>query len=437
MRFTPPTRGRDLRIDLLRGWCVVTMIAGHIGGASYLHILTGADLFYTSAAEGFITISGLVMGLVYRQRMSREPGAVTFARVLRRTGLLYLLTVSITLITLLATAGLGLHWMQTNAVGDPLASAIPVLTLHRTYYFVDIPLLYTLLVLVSPLALLALSRGRPLLVLGASWLLWGAYQFIPQWANLPWPVEGNTIFTPSTWQIFFFHALVLGWYQREVTEQLSRVPRTAWLAASGLGTAAILGLFAVDYLLPHWRGELLLSPEFSTYLHTAMFGKLHMGLGRIVVSVVVFTFIYLVVTELWVPISRALNWVLIPLGQHALYAYIVHILIALPLTYLYDRLPPSGFWERPVNTVLQVGAICLIWMLIRHHVLTAMPSLTPLHTAWNASGPGRWTERISAHASRMIATLPLVLASLPGGTHLGASPIEKVAGRGADLDVPA
>lgn len=51
---------RDLRFDLLRGLAVIAMITDHVGGeASWLYTLTGGNHFWTSAAEGFIFISGL------------------------------------------------------------------------------------------------------------------------------------------------------------------------------------------------------------------------------------------------------------------------------------------------------------------------------------------------------------------------------------------
>src|SRR4029079_315261 len=51
----PESRGkRDLRIDLLRGFCVFVMIVDHVGGeSSWLYLVTGGNRFFVSAAEGF------------------------------------------------------------------------------------------------------------------------------------------------------------------------------------------------------------------------------------------------------------------------------------------------------------------------------------------------------------------------------------------------
>jgi OpgC protein len=51
---------RDLRIDLLRGFCVFVMIVDHVGGeSSWLYVLTGGNRFMVSAAEGFVLLSGI------------------------------------------------------------------------------------------------------------------------------------------------------------------------------------------------------------------------------------------------------------------------------------------------------------------------------------------------------------------------------------------
>ncbi|MCX7670000.1 MAG: OpgC domain-containing protein, partial [Anaerolineae bacterium] len=92
--------GRDLRIDLLRGFFVFAMIVDHVRGQSPLHLLTGGNRFYASAAEGFILTSGLVAGLVYRRLMERNGMGATLLKVLQRASVLYLLTIALTLIIL-------------------------------------------------------------------------------------------------------------------------------------------------------------------------------------------------------------------------------------------------------------------------------------------------------------------------------------------------
>src|SRR5689334_18236761 len=67
-----PMGSRDLRLDFLRGFAVLAMVVDHIGGPSWLYALTGGNKFYTSAAEGFIFISGLLVGVVYGRIVQRD-----------------------------------------------------------------------------------------------------------------------------------------------------------------------------------------------------------------------------------------------------------------------------------------------------------------------------------------------------------------------------
>src|SRR5258707_6673504 len=69
---------RDLRLDLLRGFCIFAMVVDHFGGDSWLYAITGGNRFYVSAAEGFIFISGFVMGQAYPTK--RDLAWVTPAR---------------------------------------------------------------------------------------------------------------------------------------------------------------------------------------------------------------------------------------------------------------------------------------------------------------------------------------------------------------------
>ena len=265
--YVPAGAGRDERIDLLRGFAVVAMVVDHLAGPSALYAMTGGNRFYTSAAEAFTFISGLVMGLVYRRLNERLGLAGLLERALERAATLYLVTVTLTLLFLPLSELVQMDWMQRVDLHDPLSLVVSVLTLHRTYYLVDIPLLYTLLLLVSPLALLLLARGRTDVMLAGSWGLWAVYQFFPREALAPWSVDGNYLFFFSAWQVFFFTGLALGWHHSELTERLARFPRRAALGMLALGFAALIGIYGVVERLPQlFAGDLEPAGGIQLYL---------------------------------------------------------------------------------------------------------------------------------------------------------------------------
>src|SRR5688572_10329756 len=127
----PIAEQRDLRLDLLRGFCVFAMVVDHIGGSSWLYALTGGNRWLVSAAEGFVFLSGLTMGLVYREKVRRLGLRATTRLVLRRAVTLYWLTVVLTLIfTVLARlTDLALWTDRELAAGVPLHLLVGALTL--------------------------------------------------------------------------------------------------------------------------------------------------------------------------------------------------------------------------------------------------------------------------------------------------------------------
>jgi enterochelin esterase-like enzyme len=381
--YVPPGAGRDQRIDLLRGFAVLAMVVDHIAGPSVLYALTGGNRFYTSAAEGFIFISGLVMGLVYQRLIERDGLGPPLRRAIERAVTLYLITITLTLLFIPISELLGLHWAQGIDFSDPVAFIVSVLTLHRTYYLVDIPLLYTVLILVSPLALIMLSQGRTAVVLGASWLLWAAYQFFPEQAEVPWTIAGNYLFFLSAWQVFFFTGLVLGWHHRDLTQRLARFPRRPALIASGVGTMVLIVLYSLSNRLEQFLpDDADRAREIQLFALEYLFGKADVRPGRIIASIIVFGFLYLLVTEAWRPLRRATGWLLLPLGEHSLYAYAAHVVIAIPVALALDALTLPDRYARPLNFVVQIATLLLIWLLVRWRVLFINPARGYARFAW-------------------------------------------------------
>ncbi|HEY3116203.1 MAG TPA: OpgC domain-containing protein, partial [Chloroflexota bacterium] len=267
---------------MLRGLCVVAMVVDHIAGESPLDALTGGNRFYTSAAEAFIFISGFTMGLVYRPLITWDGLAQGLLRVARRGVTLYLVTVTLTFLIIPVSETLQLPWNQGIDLTDRWALMVSILTLHRTYYLVDIPLLYTIALFVSPLVLVLLSQGYTGVVVGASLALWAAYQLFPEYAGTPWDITGNYLFHFSAWQIFFVIGMVLGWHREAFAERLARVPRRLGLATSAVGFAALIVLYRltdVTQLVPTDSEQ---AQDLKLFLLQAVFSKADVRPGRIV-----------------------------------------------------------------------------------------------------------------------------------------------------------
>src|SRR5215218_9639803 len=164
MRFVATPVGRDLRLDVLRGFCVFAMIVDHIGGSSWLYALTGGNRGPVTAAEGFVFLSGLVLGIVSRRRVSRDGLRAAVRSSLTRAWTLYGLTVTLTLIFVGLTVGTDLAiWVDRSLLGDieswP-ALAVSIVLLRFTWHGTDILALYALLLAAAPLTLFLLAEGH-------------------------------------------------------------------------------------------------------------------------------------------------------------------------------------------------------------------------------------------------------------------------------------
>ncbi|MDE3088121.1 MAG: OpgC domain-containing protein, partial [Chloroflexota bacterium] len=195
------TDKRDLRIDLLRGFAVFAMVANHFGGASWLYLVTGGNTFFVSAAEAFIFISGLTVGMVYGAIALKEGLRAAQVKALKRAFTLYKLAVALTLIFASISLLFKLPWAGDLEVGDPLVFLFNVVALRQTMYLTDIPLMYTFLMLAAPVGLWLLFKRRTGWLLAGSTALWLTFQLAPAQAQVPWPIIGNTTFNLAAWQL--------------------------------------------------------------------------------------------------------------------------------------------------------------------------------------------------------------------------------------------
>src|SRR4051812_28923206 len=188
-RWVAAPAGRDPRLYLLRGFCVFAMIVDHVGGTSWLYALTGGNRGPVTAAEGFVFLSGLVLGIVSRQRMLKAGLAGAVRSALTRAWTLYQLTVALTLIFLALTVATDLSlWVDRSLLGE-IASwpglVVSVVLVRFTWHGTDILALYAILLAASPLMLFLLAEGKWRQLLIGSWLLWLLYQVAPDRAVLP------------------------------------------------------------------------------------------------------------------------------------------------------------------------------------------------------------------------------------------------------------
>ncbi len=237
---------RDLRVDLLRGFAVFMMVVDHFGGSSWLYLITGGNAFFTSGAEAFVFISGLVVGMVYGSIALKEGLKSARIKALKRAFTLYKLTVVLTLGFAAFSLFLGLPWTHDLQISNPLYFVLDVLLLRRTMYLVDIPLMNALLLLLTPIGLWLLVTKRSGWLVAASGILWLAFQLFPVQVQFPWPIIGNTTFNLAAWQLLFFVGMTIGFHREQVSRRLNRIPRLPYFLVSGALLICLIDLHSAN-----------------------------------------------------------------------------------------------------------------------------------------------------------------------------------------------
>jgi hypothetical protein len=346
---------RDLRLDFLRGYAMLAMVIDHIGGErSWLYVITGGDRFFVSVAEVFVFISGLLMGCISAEIIARQGLGAALMKCLRRAGTLYLLTVTLTLSFAGLLLELGLWWAPEMTVSTWPDFIMGVLTLHRTFYMTDILLLYTLLLLAAVPVLVLLTHGYPKSVLAGVWGLWALWQLAPQYAQFPWPIADYRIFNFPAWQALFMTALVIGYYRQQLARRVAFLSPHRVLIASGILAAGTLVL----YVCHPWFTD-------NAALINGLFSKTDLRPGRLLAFASFFSCALALLTVAWQPLSRALNWLLLPLGQNALTAYTLHLGVLALLGKVGPWIvgtTPTTAWH---NALLQAIGVGCLWSAIK------------------------------------------------------------------------
>ena len=335
-----------------------------MGGASWLYPVTGGNRFFVSAAEGFIFLSGLLVGLIYGPRIRRDGLQTIQLHVLRRAATLYAVTLGLTFTFVGLSRLADMPWLQdVEPVSPGLVASL--ITLHHTYYLVDVMLLYTLVLAIAPLALLLLHTDRTWIVLVFSIGIWSMYQFFPAAAQIPWEIANNETFNVPAWQLWFFGGMAVGYHHNFIWSRLGRLPRVPTVAVLVAVAAGLIVLRLVDGAPLAGLGGTADGPAALDLL----FDKHAVRPGRLFAFGVVFSLFYLGLTYLWRPLARALGWLMIPFGQNALYVYAMHLFAVYVSALLLPYVPGFDRFNPLHNTPVQVVSVLVIWLLVKRQIL--------------------------------------------------------------------
>jgi hypothetical protein len=372
---------RDLRLDFMRGLIMIYLVVVHMEYFSLFSLPAWERLGLVSSAEGFVLLSGLVVGLVYGRRAKTEGLMSAAKKLWQRAFQLY----RVNLFVILSIALLGLlpfinvyditHWWvpgnRAQAYYLYPADTAPwwewiwkALTLQIGPHQYQVIGLYVVLLSLAPLAILLLLRGNWFWILLVSWLVYISNLFLVIRLT---PTKFELGFPILTWQLLFFNGLVIGFYHKQILNWLL-ADRNRWVG--WLAGLTCLGFMFLAFNNPYamfwpWEHLSFVPSDIFQSIYAFWFNKTLLGPGRLVNNAALFITMYILLSRFWIIFNKALGWFLIPLGQASLYVFTVHVYIILLVINLPIQIHGSFVW----GTVIHGGALLLIWLMVKYRVL--------------------------------------------------------------------
>jgi hypothetical protein len=339
---------RLLTLDYLRGYFVLVIIIDHLNRfPSLWAAITGTGRLWVTAAEGFVMISGLLVGYVRGRKGMKLPFSTIARKLLGRSLLLYTWTIIMTVVYAAITwySDISpLPWFD-SPTGDWQYMWHRAITLEMPHLWIHFLALYAIFLFLAIGAVWLLRNGYDRLLAVLSVLIY-IYGF---GHNSEW----------MQWQILFFIPAIAGFYLdhiRTAWQSWSAHVRH-WLEATTLAIGALLLATSMIYI---FFPQLVPYPsEINGIFSAAPFTP-----ARVLLTGVWFCALVMLFDRLTPYLARYSFGIIEYFGTHSLTAYIIHGLVLCGTTLFFAR---SDGWI--VNTLLALGVILVVFLLIRTPVV--------------------------------------------------------------------
>lgn len=332
-----PKSQRDLAIDLIKGYCVASMITGHIAAGSLvantLHIFPKFD-----GASGFVLLSGLLLGIIQSARITGPGGfRAVIAQTLKRARIVYVAQILLSVAGVAAAFWFG--WNPDTFPPDLRQMSSPtlilgILTMNIAPPGGDVLRLYVVFLLLAAGVYALLRQRRSVLTFVLSGAVACAGYAFPHETSLSL-LGGAPSASWAGWQLLFVSAIILGWHWRRlmVAEWIGAHQWTVLLVGAGVSAiAAIASLMPAD---EEWL--------FSKYLFPP---------GRILVAYAVVAALYVVSSWILRALPPKLLRPVLLIGQRSLDSYIIQAFAGVLIM--------AALVLRPTSLTAQIAVVLII-----------------------------------------------------------------------------
>jgi hypothetical protein len=338
-----------------------------------------------SSAEGFVLLSGVVVGMVYKKRLANiglwNSSIYLWKRAFSLYRLNILVIISISLLTLVPFIDVFelTHWTNPSThesfalfppEGTPLLVYVSsILLLKVGPHQFQVMGLYVLLLTATPAILYLLKKNNSGTLLLISWLLYGSNHYLR--LNLTGS-QYEMAFPSLTWQLLFIHGMFVG-YKKDIIIAYILSAKGRLLLYSSVALVVLFIVFANNResnLFWPWGHLNLVSAQTFGYIYDQYFQKSNLGLGRLLNNLALLITSYVLLSRYWSFSNKLLGWLLIPLGTNSLYVFTLHLFFILILSN--SGLPELNNFM--VNSALHLFVVLAIWLMVKKKVLfTILP----------------------------------------------------------------
>jgi hypothetical protein len=333
-------------LDHLRGYFIIVIIIDHLSRwPSLLSAITGKAQLWVTAAEGFVVISGLLVGYVRGYKNRGLPLWGVSKKLLSRALLLYLWAIIGTIgyvawlwaVSPLPGGAPGIRIPE----GDWQALVINAITLEYTFVWVYFLALYALFLAAAPIAIWLLRINKAWLVGLISTIL----------LVVGWQLD----ITPLQWQFLFFIPAIVGYYLDPLLawwKGLSQTVRRSLAVRIVIVTILTIGISVVTTFYPTIAGSLVtLNDSFPKDIIT---------IPRALLAFLWFTGFVLIFFLAHRFISKWFGWLLIPIGTRSLTSYLLH---GVALIMISAVVAPTD--SIIINSLLGALSVLLVWAALK------------------------------------------------------------------------
>lgn len=341
---------RNLTLDILRGHFLLAVYVDHLSyyvNNNIFIFYNGFGNLFVSAAEGFVFISGLLVGLIYKDKLINFGLKKVYSLLLKRGLKLYLLSCTLTILfTYLAiytnyTKVIGWGYINSGFI-QILKST---LTFKYFYGWQDILALYVPLILASPFIIALFKNKLWPFVLVTSFIIWGLTI-----KRIYCSFYCISYFDLASWQLLYVIGLFVGYYYNQFKKYIIKIQLNKYI------NTLLIIIFLVSLILSIL---VVYYKFFHNYIDffNLVFNKPTIGIGRLFLFFNWFYIYYIFINKFKDKIIKYLGFIYLTFGKNSLLTYSVQAFI---LFFAYFLPKPNGYVLASIATVFYILGLLIV-----------------------------------------------------------------------------